>query len=812
MIENVLSQVWIQRLGWTLLHFLWQGTVIAMVYAVLRFLMRRTLSAQGRYVLACLALTAMAITPPVTFLLLPDETDTAGIISWNISSSAWQRILPCFVAVWMAGVFAFSIRLYGGWRFTARLRHASHPAPLEWQTALEDIAARVRTSRPVRLLVSPLVHVPTVIGWLRPVILVPVESLTGLPPELFTALLAHELAHIRRQDYLASILQSITEAVLFYHPAVWWISEQIRAEREACCDDLAVAASGDLLTYARALARLEAIQPLRLKPALSANGGSLVNRIRRLVEPAQPAADSLPGAGAAWAMTLLWMAGIGVATVHAAQTPVPLPHVVSLKAVSEYAPPSPFAAPKSPITSVIDHAKKTLLFDPFLSAQVAQAQDGGDAEKNALKSQYKQWLDADVAYIIQDEERKAFLQLATDEERAQFIEQFWLRRDPTPGTAENEYKAEHYRRVAYANEHFSSTIPGWKTDRGRVYITLGPPDEIEAHAQPYPVEFWRYRSIEGVGQNIEFEFSDAAGTGELRMSAGPNVLKMWPAFQSQAGFVGDPSQIPYRKWSDDGANTLPMKVHVDYLRGTETATIVNINLQIENRDLQFQATDGVDRAVVNLFGRVTSMTRRPITTFEPTLEINVLPGSAQNHTRQIFQQSVPLVPGRYQLLITAKDVSSGKVASYGIALDVPHFDEDKLISSSLILADDIEKLPAKPAGGGMFAIGDTKVRPRPADTFSTDEKMGVYLQVYNFTPDPATQKPNGSIRYEVDSLIDLTEEIAGIPNASASQVTIEKMLPLEKFAPGRHILKLTVTDRSGGRRIDMFRTSTVTAP
>lgn len=454
------------------------------------------------------------------------------------------------------------------------------------------------------------------------------------------------------------------------------------------------------------------------------------------------------------------------------------------------------------------------MFDPFLSAQVVQPQDRGDEAKKALESQYKRWLDADVAYIIQDEERNAFLQLSTDEERAQFIEQFWLRRDPTPGTPENEYKAEHYRRVAYANEHFSSTIPGWMTDRGRVYIVLGPPDQIEAHAQPYPVEDWRYRSIEGVGQNIEFEFSDAAGTGELRMTAGPSVLKMWPVLQLGDGMISDPSQIPYRKWSDDRTtNTLPMKVHIDYLRGTGTATIVNITVQFDNHDLQFQPKDGVDKAVVDLFGRVTSMTRRVITTFEPTLEVTLPPGAPQSQPRQLFQQSVPLLPGRYHLNIMAKDIVSGNTNGYEVALEVPHFDDYKLIASSLILADEIEKLPAK-SPGGMFAIGDTKVRPRfgGVPSFTSDEKMGVYLQVYNFTPDPATQKPSGSIRYEVDNFIDLTEDVASIPNASASQVTIEKLLPLGKLAPGPHTLKVTVTDNEGHGRIDMFARFAVTAP
>jgi hypothetical protein len=192
-------------------------------------------------------------------------------------------------------------------------------------------------------------------------------------------LLAHELAHIRRRDYLASLLQSIAEAVLFYHPAVWWVSEQIRAERELCCDDLAVAAGGDPLTYARALAELESRQPRRFNPALAANGGLLVNRIRRLIDPAHAIANTFPGPGAAWAMTLLWVVGVGVATVHAAK--MPAPQLVNLIPAPGPARPSagpPLdasgAAPDTSVAALARHARNTLLYDPLLSAQLLKPQ------------------------------------------------------------------------------------------------------------------------------------------------------------------------------------------------------------------------------------------------------------------------------------------------------------------------------------------------------------------------------------------------------------------------------------------------------
>jgi VWFA-related protein len=347
-----MSEFQVQRLGWTLLHFLWQGTAIVVVYAMLRRMLGRSLGAQGRYALACAALLTMTVAPPLTFLLIPDGRTTG---SWTISAAASQRLLSGVVALWLLGVIAFSIRLLGGWRFTARLRSTSHPAPAEWQRTLERIAEHTGVKRTVRLLVSSLVDVPTVIGWLRPAILVPVEFLTGVSVEHITALLAHEIAHIRRHDYLASILQSIAEAVLFYHPGVWWISEQIRAERELCCDDLAVAATGDVLAYARALAELESRQPSCLHAVLAANGGSLVNRIRRLIEPAHAIANNFPGPGAAWAMTLLWLAGVGVAAFHGAQEPTARVTVAPV-------------ALSTPERVIAGKARNSLLFDPVLPA------------------------------------------------------------------------------------------------------------------------------------------------------------------------------------------------------------------------------------------------------------------------------------------------------------------------------------------------------------------------------------------------------------------------------------------------------------
>jgi hypothetical protein len=245
-----------------------------------------------------------------------------------------------------------------------------------------------------------------------------------------------------------------------------------------------------------------------------------------------------------------------------------------------------------------------------------------------------------------------------------------------------------------------------------------------------------------------------------------------------------------------------MRVRSDYFRGPGSSVMVNITIQFE-----------VNRATVNLFGRITSMTRRPITTFEPTLEVD----ASTDRAKQVFQQSVPLLPGRYHLNIVAKDVMSGNTNVSESAIEVPHFDEFKLIASSLILADPIEKLPARQNGGSMFAIGDDKVRPRVGGIFSSAEKMGIYLQAYNFTADAGTQKPAGSAEFEVDKagsgerIMDVSQDIAATPNASASQVTIEKLFPLTSLAPGGYTLKVTVTDARSSQTVQRQENFTVRA-
>ena len=329
-------------LGWTLLHFVWQGALIPALFAAVRGLGAGAASARARYSLACLTLATMASAPILTYGFLAAsntwQSASAQVLAIPVTLAAsggslaapwylsWlgglQRALPWIVMAWFTGAVVLLIRLAGGSFVAARLRsNANRPVPHHLQDALDRIAVQLGVAYPVRLLVSSLVEVPAVVGWFRPVVLMPVGALTGLAPEYIEALLAHELAHIRRHDYLVNVLQSVVEAVLFYHPAIWWVSNQVRKERELCCDDLAVAASGDALTYVRALADLESCRPTHVRAAIAANGGSLLDRIRRLADPLQPVSHTVIGPAAAFVVTLMVLSGAGVVVLRGAQTP-----------------------------------------------------------------------------------------------------------------------------------------------------------------------------------------------------------------------------------------------------------------------------------------------------------------------------------------------------------------------------------------------------------------------------------------------------------------------------------------------------------
>jgi len=518
---------------------------------------------------------------------------------------------------------------------------------------------------------------------------------------------------------------------------------------------------------------------------------------------------------------------------------------------------------------------------PLTKKQIAKKQKQLEKE---LAGPWKKWLNEDVVYIITDEEKQAFKRLKTDEERQQFVEQFWLRRDPTPDTEENEYKEEHYRRIAYANDHYASGIPGWKTDRGMIYIKYGAPDEIDSHpsggsyerpmeegggeTSTYPFEDWRYRYIDGVGTNVIIEFVDTTMSGEYKISLDPeekDALLYVPGagltmaeqmgmadktqrFQRTDGtHLGTGNQplpesmneftrleqyanlmkAPVIKFKDLDAivssniryNTLPMQVRADFIRVTDATVYANVTVQFKNSDLNFATKDKIAKATVNIYGRITTLTRRSVNWFEDTVSAQLPAEMLQQamNGSQIYSKRIPLAPGTYRLNIVAKDTVGNTVNNYETALVVPHYDEDQLASSSVILADELERVPTNSIGTGQFVIRSSKVRPRVNNTFKQSETMGIYTEFYNLGMDAKTKKPEGTIEYEVvnaannKTVASVTDNIKNIQNASPFLVTAEKQIKLKSLTPGKYKLVLKVTDALKNQSISPSAEFTVTS-
>lgn len=510
--------------------------------------------------------------------------------------------------------------------------------------------------------------------------------------------------------------------------------------------------------------------------------------------------------------------------------------------------------------------------DPGAAAPIPQNQKLTKEQKQKMRktlkeldTPYKTWLNEDVVYIISPEERSAFLQLETNEEREQFIESFWLRRSSNPDLPDNDFKEEHYRRIAYANEHFASGIPGWKTDRGRIYIIWGKPDEIESHptggtydrpmeegggsTTTYPWERWRYRYLEGIQENVELEFVDPSGSGEYHLTmdpsekdallhvpgAGLSLLESMGMASKADRFTrsdgtnlpttlgGTPASMdefnrlelfakvqrpPEVKYKDLEAivtsrmvrDQLKFDYRTDFLKVTSDTVLVPISVQIPNNQLSFKDKDGVQSASVNIFGRVSSLTGRVVQTFEDSVTKDYPESLFSMAVKQmsIYQKALPLRPGLYRLDLVVKDVSSGNVGAVNTRLAVPRYDEVKLEASTLILADQIEHVPARQIGTGQFVLGSSKVRPRLGGNFTTADKLGIYLQVYNLKPDDKTHKSDASFVYTVkkgDQQVMQFKETSAEMKQTGDQVTIERLLPLATLSPGKYTLEVSATDK-----------------
>ena len=499
--------------------------------------------------------------------------------------------------------------------------------------------------------------------------------------------------------------------------------------------------------------------------------------------------------------------------------------------------------------------------------------------RHELSQDDKKWLDQDVRWIISDEEKKAFMQLSNEEEREQFIEAFWDRRNPNPDSEDNEFKDEHYRRIEYANEHYQAGMPGWLTDRGRIYIVYGPPDEIESHpsggnyerpieegggsTSTFPFEDWRYRYIEGIGQEVIIEFVDDCQCGAYEMTmdrskkdallhtpgGGQTLYEQLGQAQRTQRFGGGLeslgpgpdsareqskqfdrleqfaklNQAPAIKFKDLAEavghhityNPMPFDVRVDFVKITSDTVLVPITVQLKNRDITFADKEGVQHGVVNIFGRVTSLTGKVMQTFEDTVVADVpaelLPREIENS--KVYAKSVPLRPGRYKLDLVVKDVNGDRVGTKSQGILVPDFSDDKLTNSSLILADVVEPVPTNSIGTGMFVIGTTKVRPRVAAvdgkpaSFKRGQKVNFWMQVYNLSVDEKTHRPSATFEYDIvnsatnKAVVHAVESSDKMGNIG-DQVTLHKEVAAASLDPGIYKIEIKVNDNISKQTVD----------
>lgn len=446
--------------------------------------------------------------------------------------------------------------------------------------------------------------------------------------------------------------------------------------------------------------------------------------------------------------------------------------------------------------------------------QREQSQDPNDKPRNVkpeLKKAYKDWLEKDVTYIITDEERKAFKKLQTDDERERFIEEFWRRRDPDPDTDENEFKEEYYERIAYANEHFASGIPGWKTDRGRIWIMYGKPDERETHpmggnyerpsyegggsTSTYPFEIWFYRYLAGVGSGVEIEFVDPTGSGEYRIARNPNekdALLMVPgagltlseqlglsdksdriagiggignqSYQreqdspfSRLQLLADLNRPPQVKFNDLAGltntpqiedNPLNFDVRVDFFRQSEDRVITAFTIQTENKELAFTDSGGLQQARMNIFGKITSVAGRRVGIFEDPV---ITTATTEELTEAKERKSA------YQKAVplapgTYKvDVIVRDVTSGATGIRHVGFTVPKYdpqkLSTSTLVLATKLEDVSNQPAVGQFIIGQTKVIPNVAGIYRRGAPVGVYLQVYNAGIDQTTLRPSVDVEY-----------------------------------------------------------------
>ena len=496
-----------------------------------------------------------------------------------------------------------------------------------------------------------------------------------------------------------------------------------------------------------------------------------------------------------------------------------------------------------------------------ISVCSAVAQSPSDPSKNPRKvttertKVIEDWIKNEGSLVMTPAEMRAIAALKTDEERENFIATVWRRRDPDPDTEENEFREEFYERIAYANANFSSGKPGWKTDRGRIYIRWGKPDSVEARPSggsydrpawegggsttTYPFEIWFYRHLDTVGDGIEVEFVDPTGTGEYRIARSPeekNAMAMTPGPNRSDPNNRDrylrEQDTPFRKLETitamdrnpplknggilDGLglvggpvvdnNPLFFDVRVDLFRQSEDRVLAVFTAQANNRQFTFNDVGGLQTANLNIVGRVTSVAGRRAGTFEDVVSTSATTAEliAVKDRDAVYQKAIMLAPGRYRLDMGLRDVTSGNKGVNAIAFEVPRYDPAKLSTSTLILASKL-RLTDPDEIRGQFHIGATKVIPNVTGKFKQGQEVGIYLQAYNSGIDQTTLRPAVDVKYVLikdgKEVYSQPEDWSGLSD-SGQRLTLARLLPTDRLPLGDYEVRVVIADKVGDQIIE----------
>jgi GWxTD domain-containing protein len=547
------------RLGWTLIHFVWQGALVAAVVALLLGWLREA-PARVRYVVVCVGLVGMSVLPLATWILLDAAWDEAAsqtlsasgallLVPVSIAERGFRldAYLPWLVTAWLAGVVFLAFRLVGGWALAHQRGRRWISTPPAWlEECARRLAARFPAPPQFRLWISGRCGVPQVVGAFKPVILLPAAAVLRLDPRQIEMILAHELAHIVRRDYLVNLLQSVVECVLFYHPAVWWLSAQVRAEREHCCDDVAVALCGDTLEYSRTLLALE---ESRSGFAVAFTGSPLRRRIARLLNqggttgpaPLLPilAVALMIGAG------MLWGKGQAPAPPDPPSPPAPVVLGQPPAAPAPEAPPAPPAPPVPPkrarltpeeraeVERAVEKARKQIEaargeIEQDVRKAVEEARKELENKRPEIEKEVKKALEENRAFSAQfrEEIQKAIQESVRAFAAAKIHQEVLVEAQKAALTALSEAEKglreavraaaeqdragnrERERRIRQADSRFGEgDTRGSETARGKIYVESGPPDEIFTPPGSQR-QVWRYKDPSKQKVIRELEFQD----------------------------------------------------------------------------------------------------------------------------------------------------------------------------------------------------------------------------------------------------------------------------------------------------------------